>query len=221
MKQKTLTAIIGLALLSGCAPKVAEWTPAEAPKKNIVQRSTHEHVVRYPAHRKKMCRLERGRLKEFIHDQLHHPDATHIYLTEFGGHSQQRVDDVVKQLRLGGVRHGSITIDTSGDTHPGYTGSGIILMAERFLVVPPSCDAWTMEMGHSEGHLPMSNMGCSSVVNLGMMVSDPRDLIGGKETGSYDGTRHALSVQMYREDKVKELKTENTSSTGSGGGSGA
>ena len=66
----------------------------------------------------------------------------------------------------------------------------------------------------------MPNYGCADTANLGMMIADPRDLIQGKDVGLYDGTRHALSVEMYRKDEVKELITENTSNLGSSAGGG-
>ena len=220
MKKTALTALFGMALLSGCASDVVEWTPAEAPKKNQVQRTTAEHVVRYPAHLSTIPHAEKHRLEAFINDQLRYPNAVHIYVTEFGGHGEARLKDLLKRIRKAGVRQNGITVDHYHDEDLGYTGSGVLLMVERYIVVPPSCPDWTRSLSSVQGAESMPNYGCADTANLGMMIADPRDLIQGKDVGLYDGTRHALSVEMYRKDEVKELITENTSNLGSSAGGG-
>lgn len=216
MKNRTLTIVtmMSLAFLAGCASDVAQWTPAESPKKNAVQRTTSEHFVKYPAHAKSFCKMEKKALKDYLSVELQYPNASHVYLTEHGGHNQDRVDEVIKLVRMQGLGEKEITVDDPiSSAH--YSGSGVSVLVERFVVIPPSCSDWSFELGGADGHRPMSNTRCADVSNLGMMVADPRDLLYGKDVDFYDGTRHALSVQMYRGDKVKKLINENTSSVGS------
>ena len=128
---------------------------------------------------------------------------------------------IISLLRDHGLRRNSIIVDDyeAKTTSHHHKGSGIHLIAESFVVIPPNCMNWSEELGEAKGANTTSNFGCSDAINFGMMVSDPRDLVVGRPTGDYDGTRHALDVKMYHEDKVKALKVEQTSDIASSSGS--
>jgi pilus assembly protein CpaD len=69
---------------------------------------------------------------------------------------------------------------------------------------PPGMHSW------SDEPVGMRQFGCNNERNLGLMIADPRDLTGERETGPSPGYREADSVLRYRTDKVKELKDEMT-----------
>ncbi len=215
MKRLTLSVVIAL-LASGCTPEVAEWTPAESPKKNKVQRVVEEFEIRYPAHHAQMSEAERMKLEDFLSQSLGNPEAVQVYLSEYGGHGKDRIKALKKMLNHYGVGGSHITIDppSQGSSR---TGSGVVITVEKYMVTPPSCHDWSQSFGDAQGHVGMSNLGCATETNLAMMIADPRDLVSGKPTGYYDGTRHALGVQMYREDKVKKLKEESVGGSSGGG----
>ena len=212
-------------MLSACTPQVAKWTPAETPKQNQVQRIVHEHYIKMPAHDPKLSKAEKKALHSFLTKNVSNPYAVTAYLEEYGGHSDERVKAVKSVLRDYGIRKDHIIVDEMDIKEAGM-GSGLRLVVEGFVAIPPNCMNWTEELGEAKGAYTHSNFGCADAINLGMMVSDPRDLVVGRETGAYDGTRHALDVKMYQEDKVKALKVEqvgsdSSSGGGSSGGSGA
>lgn len=217
MKKLSVSIILAF-LVTGCTPEVAEWTPAESPKKNKVQRVVEEFEIRYPAHHAHMNDGERRKLEDFLSQSLGNPDAVQVYVTEYGGHGKDRIQVLKKILGHYGVSGSRITIDPP--SHGSLrTGSGVVITVEKYMVTPPSCHDWSRSFGDAQGHAAMSNLGCATETNLAMMIADPRDLVSGKPTGYYDGTRHALGVQMYREDKVKKLKEESVGGSSGGGAS--
>lgn len=204
-------AIITTMLISGCTPQAAEWTPAQNPKKNRVERSYMEYSITYPIKQKSMPEFVKDDLEALAQNTLASTNSTRIVISEFGGHDKNRMDNVYKFFRKWGIPKDNIVVDKlpNNELH----GSGIIVGIEKFSVVNPSCPNWEKSIGDSQGHEAMRNMGCAQAVNFGMMVADPRDLVTGKDADLYDGTRHALDVEMYRKDKVKALKYESTSSS--------
>jgi pilus biogenesis lipoprotein CpaD len=85
---------------------------------------------------------------------------------------------------------------------------------QRYTVQLPDCGR---DISRDEGISEWSDepvgvrkLGCTTAHNLGLMIADPRDLAGGRETGDAKGYREVEAVRRYRTDKVKEL--ENVSS---------
>ncbi|WP_331255684.1 CpaD family pilus assembly lipoprotein [Candidatus Bealeia paramacronuclearis] len=215
-----MASIVAL-VFGGCTPKVAQKTQAEMPKKNQVQRMAYDYFVSIPAHKPKLSVNEKRSLQAFLTKNASNPHAVTVYIEEVGGHSEERIKAVTSILRDHGIRRDSITVDEFDEpgSHKKQKGSGLHLIVESFVVIPPNCLNWSEELGEAKGAATTSNFGCAQAINFGMMVSDPRDLIVGRETGGYDGTRHALDINMYRTDKIKPLKVESVGSGGSSGGS--
>jgi pilus biogenesis lipoprotein CpaD len=93
-------------------------------------------------------------------------------------------------------------------------GDVVEVVIQRYSVLIPDC---SQEIGRPEGMMQWSDepvsvrkLGCSTESGLGMMIADPRDLTGARETGDAKGYREIGAVQRYREDKVKELKSFST-----------
>lgn len=63
----------------------------------------------------------------------------------------------------------------------------------------PNCPDWSRGGMQDWRNLPTSNFGCATAVNLREMVADPRDLVVGRGSESYDGERAAIAIQRYRE----------------------
>lgn len=64
-------------------------------------------------------------------------------------------------------------------------------------VVPPQCPDWTGSPVVSYSNTGHSNFGCASVVNLGLQVADPHDLVKGEGDLSPDSERNALVIRQY------------------------
>lgn len=243
MKLHNLWAATGL-FLAACSPQITGWTPSESPKKNIVNRTVFTHTVHYPAHSESMGRQEKRALHQFLKQYILKPSSVNVIIDEYGGHSDKRIKDIERELVIFGIPHHLIKIDSMQDhsrTHEpcgqgkGKAGSGVDLIFERYVVIPPSCSDFSQPIGNAAQAYNTSNFGCSDTANLGMMVANARDLVDGRALDPSDGPVIAAGVERYRTDKVKKLidtstttsPDQPTSSTGqsssgvSGGASGA
>lgn len=82
------------------------------------------------------------------------------------------------------------------------------IVVTAYAVQLPACPNWSRDPAADPGNLPLSNLGCANAVNLGLMVADPRDLVGDRPFGAADGTREADAIARYRADKVKKLEAD-------------
>lgn len=201
--------------LGACAPEVADWTPSESPKKNVVDRAILSHTIHYPAHSSSFEGRERRALHQFLTAHVQKPSSVTIILQEYGRHSEKRIKDVERELVIFGVPFHLITVEYEEapqhkpkkhhKIHKQQTGSGIEMTVERYVVIPPSCGDFSRSIGDADQAYNHSNYGCSDTANLGMMVANPRDLINGRTLSPADGTVIAAGVQRYRKDNVKAL----------------
>jgi pilus assembly protein CpaD len=239
--------LLSLMLISGCTPDIAEWTPAESPKDNTVDRAVFTYFVKYLAHDKEWTDIEKRKLHQFMKNTIISPSAVAVVLVEYGGHSEKRVKQIEREFIKYGVPADLITVDydyidesytrqnmkgpcESAQKHYGNDAgatSGVEIVLERFLVIPPSCGNFSKQMGDGSQDYLSSNYGCATEANLGMMVANPRDLIRGREQGAYRGKVMAAGVNRYDNDKVKALldvttttSIEAPAATSSGGGGG-
>ena len=213
--------VVTLALLAGCTPQVADWTPAESPKENKVDRVVFSYFFPYSAGDKEMKPEEKRRFLQYLRDYAPSPSAISVTIQEYGGHSEKRVKDIERELLKYGVSHDLITVDYDGletpypahhkhHKHKKSSESGVELTIERFIVIPPSCSNFSRKIGDAEQAYNSSNFSCAYETNLGMMVANPRDLVRGRRTSPYDGKVIAAGVNRYENDKIKPIAEVNT-----------
>lgn len=201
-----------ITLLSGCAPKVAEWTPAESPKKNKVERAFYTRTIHFSGQGTTLEQSEKTELLQFLKAKAPRPSAVTVTLEETGTPSQQRIKDIQRELVKYGIAYDLITIEQASHAFKGKKGasSDVNLFLEYFLVIPPSCADFSQPIGDARQEYTHSNFGCADTVNLGLMVANPRDLIDGRPLGASDGTVIAAGVNRYRTDKLKPLLETST-----------
>lgn len=214
MKIYKLSALL-FALLGGCAPEVSDWTPAESPKENKVDRAVFTHKIHYPAHASSMDEREKKSLFQFLKKTVMSPLAVTVILEEYGGHSKKRIKDIQRELLKFGIPYELVTEDYEQDDphqkhHKKDSGSGVEVIVERYVVIPPACADFSQSIGDAKQAQQQSNFGCADTTNFGMMVANPRDLIRGRPLGGSDGTVIAAGVERYRKDKVKQLMETST-----------
>ncbi|HUX78877.1 MAG TPA: CpaD family pilus assembly lipoprotein [Alphaproteobacteria bacterium] len=221
------------ALIAGCTPEVAEWTPAQSPKVNKVDRAIFTYSINYSSNASSMDKREKRELFKFLKATVGSPLAVTIIIEECGGHSEKRIKDLQRELLKFGIPYDLITVETdySEDSHKSRkhrrkeSGPSIVLTIERYVVIPPSCGDFSQPIGDArQAHAP-SNHGCAITANLGLMIANPRDLVKGRSLGDSDGTVMAAGVDRYRKDKTKALIDTSTNvspgSTGTSGGASA
>ncbi len=208
---------LGLAILAaGCTAEVAQWTPAESPKENKVERAVFKLDVHYPAHASELSKAEKKKLVHFLKEKGSNPYSITVTIEEHGSHNEKRVKDLEKVILQHGVPYDLIEVEAhAGDFecdpiqgnkkhHKGHPG-GVTVVIERFLVIPPSCADFSQQIGNANQTHAGSNFGCATEANFGMMVANPRDILRGRTTGDYDGTVMAAGVKRYHDDKIKAL----------------
>lgn len=78
-----------------------------------------------------------------------------------------------------------------------------IIESERYLVTLPQCPNWSKypPLGYTNTHA--SNFGCTTAVDLALMVANPADLAEGRPHGTVDANPAVSAVQRYQTDKVQ------------------
>jgi pilus assembly protein CpaD len=87
-----------------------------------------------------------------------------------------------------------------GERKGDWDGS-VTVTVGRYVATPPPCPNWEKPPGYDWANTPMSNLGCATASNLGLMLADPGDLVRGREVGASDGTAQAKAVEQFRTGK--------------------
>ena len=85
----------------------------------------------------------------------------------------------------------------------------VFVAVTKATVIQPDC---TVQQPTGTAR-PMHISSCSTSTALGMMIADPLDLQRGRDPGAADGEYSSQSIQRYREDKIKGIEAESTSSS--------
>jgi pilus assembly protein CpaD len=202
------------------------WLPASSPKTLEVDRAEYRHAVYFATDRAEITANERDRLLTFLRtiqvrdrDSLHlegHADerATEVYNLELAARRNASVEGFLAELGVGNLVRATAAY---GERAPASPGTGpdawrqnrrVELVLERHLVTLPACPDWSRRSGLDFDNLPLSNYGCATQTNLGLMIADPRDLVRGRGLGSADGIHQAEGIVRYREGEVVELQEE-------------
>ncbi len=205
--------VLLFALVAGCTPEVAEWTPAQSPKKNKVDRAIFTYSINYPIHATTMDKREKCELLKFLKATVGSPLAVSVIIEECGGHSEKRIKDIERELLIFGIPFDLITVESTQcenshkhhKHHRSDPGSYVVLTIERYVVIPPSCGDFSQPIGDAQQAYAHSNHGCAITANLGLNIANPRDLLVGRPSGDSDGTVIAAGVDRYRKDKTKAL----------------
>ena len=100
-----------------------------------------------------------------------------------------------------------------GFAAPGSSRSGPLLGKSTELAVEvtvhllqlPACPDWSADPAYDPRNLPLSNLGCATATDLGLMLAEPADLVAGTALAPADGVQAAEAVTRYRTGKVTPL----------------
>jgi pilus biogenesis lipoprotein CpaD len=85
----------------------------------------------------------------------------------------------------------AVTGDTAAD--------GMIeVFFKAYVAVVPECGDWRGSAGFNPENLPHTDFGCATQRNIGLMLSDPGDLLGAPTTGAADTPRMVNTLDRYR-----------------------
>lgn len=213
--------ILALALLMGCTPEVAQWTPSESPKENKVIRMVFTHTIHYPSQTSSLGDIEKRNLQQFLKNKVSRPSSVFVILHEQSGHSDVRIKNIQRELLRHGIPFDQIQVEneqsgTSITHHTRRKGTEIEVIIEQYAIIPPSCANFSQSLGDAQQAYTYGNFGCADAVNFGMMLANPRDLIQGRSVGDSSGKVMADGVRRYYQDNIKPLmETSTTTAPGS------
>lgn len=80
----------------------------------------------------------------------------------------------------------------------GGPAQALTLAYEAYVAVVPECGDWAGHTGFNPTNEVHPNFGCAMNRNIGLMVSDPGDLLQGRTPGPIDTAQHDLVIETYR-----------------------
>lgn len=215
MKATRLYPFIGTLLLlalalafAGCAPQTSHWSQVEAPKENKVSLVRLSHSVRFAPGQNRLGAAEAQGLAQFLADaDVGYGDEIKLQASDTPQGRRQQ-DAVAAIFARNGLRVIRNAPAEGASTTPGE----VQVLVNRYVVTPPVCPNWSKPPGEDFGNETPSNFGCATKANLGMMVANPGDLVGGQPLGPADGQVSAFSIEKYRAGKIVPLLRGDVSS---------
>lgn len=209
--------------LAACAGAM-EPLPAPEPQRQLdVARVEHAHTVYFATDADRPSADEQRRLTAFL-DALD-PDRRLAF--RLSGHADDRASEAynldLSARRARGVSQlirerglaDDIATTAFGERAPSWPGHSeaaragnrrVEVVVDGWTVELAGCPDWSRDPADTALNYPLSNLGCATLGNLGLMVADPGDLVRGRPLGPADATREAEAVVRYRTDKVKALQ---------------
>ena len=114
-------------------------------------------------------------------------DALHVSLPQ--GSAAGPLRDA---LEVAGVRPRKVTL------HPVGFGSGLTVVAARYLAQVPPCPAISLDATGFGGNEDRPGLGCADLANFAAAISDPYDLFLNPALPSPDAERATLPVARLR-----------------------
>lgn len=188
-------------LTAGCASNMANYNGAEQQTRNEVEMVRIPYSIHFESGTTAMSNEEVGKLNYFLRTaSISYGDefSMDFPLDRNGDVSdldQERLAYVSNMLKDSGLNmSGKVTpygMEPTSDTGR--------LLISRYVVTPPECGDWSQRSNPNYENAPLTNLGCASQANLGLMVANPRDLIIGAKGAAPNAERTAAAVQRYQE----------------------
>lgn len=197
MRLSNVLLIAALATATG-ACGLENPAPREvAPQKNRIQveRMLYRHTVAFTGDAEQPSAGERRALRAFLKETGADRDATVVVTANPGTMADRRRREVIRMLRGMGFR--PRPEDPLLDPKPA-SGDDVLVRVARYHAIPPDCPDFSRSRIGDYYNMTTSNFGCASATNLSLMVSNPRDLLRGRELPPADAERQARRVRHYR-----------------------
>lgn len=196
-----LLAIPVMLALAACRPGAAEYTATEAPKELRVDSAATAVNLAFSPGSAQLAPGEAARLQRLALSGDISPSDRVTVMT--GGDPrlrELRIASISRELLQYGIAPTASSLGAVGRDR-------VIVSVGRYVVTPPACPDWSQDPASDFTNAKSSNFGCAMATNLGMMVANPADLIGGRELAHADATPAVNAVVRYQTDKVKLPET--------------
>lgn len=160
-----------------------------------VERSTIALVVPLAANGASLSDEDRGRVNRFAGDFLRRARSP-LTISAPSIDSGTGAAALRQALLAQGIRSESIALRAGEGSN-----STIVMSFEAYTVAVPECGDWSGSAGFNPSNLPHTDFGCSYQRNMGLMLSDPGDLVAPRTAGSRDAQSSDRAINLYRDGK--------------------
>ncbi len=204
---------LAAALLLGTTACASQYTETEAPKSLTLDNVSRRIDVRFAPGSSHLLAADAARLRGLAASgAIDASDPVTVAAAGGPGLAEARFETIAAVLLPYRIVPGARMLGS-------VAGNRAIIETGRYLVSLPSCPNWSKSPPIDFANAHASNFGCTTAVNLGMMVASPGDLVEGRPLGLADAIPAAAAVQRFQADKVQLPAAVGLTSI-SGGGAG-
>lgn len=208
-----------IAFMSACSTSgTSNFTGVEAQNRNTVEMVRIPMTLNFAAGEESISNNEIAKLNHFLMTtNIRYGDefSMDFPLERDGSLSalnQKRLAYISNLLKDSGLQMSAIVTPYGTEPNP----NSARLLVSKYVVTPPQCGDWTQPSTPNYNNAPLSNLGCATQANLGLMIANPRDLITGQEGMPPNAERAAKAIERYQNSYVTVAPT---SASGSSEGS--
>lgn len=190
----------------------------DPPPQNEVTVTPYAHAVDLAAGQSRLNGNQNASLSSFL-AQVGRDRGDHYEIrTAFtGGDSVQseRNNKIARDLRKSFIAQGVYANRIQLVNISEYS-SKLELVIRRYTVITPACGVVDVNLssGFDDEPLRDRSLGCSNEYNLGKMLADPRDLVGGRSLDPAMAEREIIGQRRYGTGTVETPGDDDTSTTG-------
>ena len=204
------------AVLSACGAQSNSFNPELAHPVKVVKKSS-SISVNVAAEDGSVSLTHQARLKAFVVDYVRRAQSPMLVLTApgIGLAATEAKGKIVRDMLINaGMRPGDVILKPGLSTMGGK--NAVVLSFRGYKAQLPTCGDWSSESSYMPNNANHSNYGCAYQRNIGLMVSNPRDLVRSETPGTVDPTRRTQVILQYfaGEDTGSTISTQEESGVG-------
>lgn len=192
------TLFLALAALGACAEPNVDFEPRRAHPLSVQQEDVRLSL-KAPLTGAAMSLEDEARMARFLrHFQERGQGSVKVEVLGSAGYEAGAWLDNARNILIGaGIQPDRIRL--AADTGEGDGGSPIVRMS--FLgtrVLVPECGRGNQNWGVNPNNLPVTNFGCATQRNVGLMIENPNDLVQARPVSERDPARAVNTIVDYR-----------------------
>lgn len=148
----------------------------------------------------KLVAADEGRFSRFVSQYVRRGRSSMVVATtsdSMGKDADAHMAEFRRKLKWEGVP--SRSIEVKSGIAPLGNGNSVRLSFRGYEAkVPDNCGNWMGEAGYNPSNLPRANFGCTYQRNVGLMLSDPGELVRSRHAEPIEVQRTDMVIQNYR-----------------------
>ena len=150
-----------------------------------------------------------NRIRGFVQDYYRRAEGPVIVATAPGSNdaaARSSVETVRAHLMSAGLRETEIVIKPG--VAPIDRDDVVVVSFRGAKVEVPECGNWSGSTSFDPSNSSHTNFGCAYQRNIGLMVSNPRDLVRSGPQGDPDAERQSIFIRKYRGEEDVSVEKE-------------